>query len=284
MGYQELIASLRTDGEEKVRELRDNAQAEADKINAEAADAIARLREESRKKQDTLARHQAEHLLSSAGDKARAIRLEAEQALAERLFSLALSCLAESGLIPSLQLIERSLTLPSGSHPDLRGAYSIKRLEQAENTLKEALFKYIFSMDMHHLIRGFFTTLANTVNLLSLYKYLKWEVAAGPAFIEGGSIRTDRFHRIIESRNSNELVQLIYKQTGLSVEDRDGPHLESMFNRYLTGKAKRMGRDDSDIGFILNYLWRCYMEARNLSVISYGKMIDKAVVRQELAY
>jgi len=95
MGYQELIASLRTEGEEKIKEIRDNAQADADKINAETADAIARIREEFREKQDTLGKHQEDNVLSSARDKARIIWLEAEQSLSERLFGLAQSCLDE---------------------------------------------------------------------------------------------------------------------------------------------------------------------------------------------
>jgi vacuolar-type H+-ATPase subunit E/Vma4 len=95
MGYQELIASLRTEGKEKIKEIRDEAQAEAERINAEAADTIARMREEFREKQDTLGRHQEGHVLSSAGNKARIIRLEAEQSLSDRLFRLALSCLDE---------------------------------------------------------------------------------------------------------------------------------------------------------------------------------------------
>jgi vacuolar-type H+-ATPase subunit E/Vma4 len=95
MGYQELIASLRAKGEEKIKEIRDNAQAEADSINAESADTIARMREEFREKQDTLGKNQEEHVLSSAGNKARIIRLYAEQSLSDRLFRLALACLEE---------------------------------------------------------------------------------------------------------------------------------------------------------------------------------------------
>ena len=95
MGYQELIASLRAEGEEKIKEIRDDAQAEADRINEESADAIARVRKEFRGKQDTLGRHQEERVLSSARNKARIIRLESEQSLSDRLFMLAMSCLNE---------------------------------------------------------------------------------------------------------------------------------------------------------------------------------------------
>jgi len=95
MGYQELIASLRTEGEEKIKAIRDEAQAEAERINAESAEAIALMKEEFREKQETLGTHQEEQVLSSAENKARIIRLEAEHALSDRLFRLALLCLNE---------------------------------------------------------------------------------------------------------------------------------------------------------------------------------------------
>ena len=191
---------------------------------------------------------------------------------------------AESDISSSLKLIEKSLVLPSGIAPDLQGTYEKEGLQQAENGLKRALFAYIFSLHMHPVMRSFFTALADTVNLLALYKHLKWETSAEPAFIDGSSIPEERFRRISASRNSDELVQLIYKQTGLSLEEWDEPRLEPMFNRYITGQIKRRGRETSDIGFILNYLWRCSIEARNLTVISYGTEIDRALIKRELVY
>jgi hypothetical protein len=191
---------------------------------------------------------------------------------------------AETDIPSSLQVIERSLELPSGNSPDLQDIYTKNGLQKTEEVLKRVVFKNMASLQMHHLMKSFFAALVNTVNLLALYKHLKWGITAELTFIDGGSIHMDSFHRVIASRKIDEIVHLIYKQTGISLEELDLPRLESMLNSYLIQQTKRMEREGSDIGFILNYLWRCYTEAGNLTIISYGKKIDKTIIKRELAY
>lgn len=95
MGHEELIASLRKEGAEKVQALRDEAGAEAEKIRAETDGKIKRLREEFRDKEAGLLKAREEEILSSAERKAKAILLTAEDSLSARLFKLSLACLHE---------------------------------------------------------------------------------------------------------------------------------------------------------------------------------------------
>jgi len=95
MGHEELISSLRKEGEEKVRAIRDAAEAEAENIRMETAGKMNRLREEFRKKEARLTILQEEDALSSAQKKARTIMLSAEKSLSERLFHLSLTFLHE---------------------------------------------------------------------------------------------------------------------------------------------------------------------------------------------
>jgi vacuolar-type H+-ATPase subunit C/Vma6 len=215
------------------------------------------------------------------GSKAEIDHLLAYSLLAEHIKG---ALRAKSDIPSTLQVIEKSLEFPSGSSPDLQDIYLKNGLQKAEEGLKKAVFEYIVSLQMHHVMKSFFAALVNTVNLLALYKHLKWGITVEPAFINGGSIPEDGFHRVIASRKIDEIVQLTYKQTGLSLEELELPRLESMLNSYLIRQTKRMEREGSDIGFILHYLWRCYIEARNLTVISYGKKIDKTIIKRELAY
>jgi len=191
---------------------------------------------------------------------------------------------AETDIPSSLQAIEKCLALPSGGSPDLHEIYLNNGFQKAEEGLKQKVFEYIFSLRMHHIMKRFFTALVNTANLLALYKHLKWGITAEPAFIKGESIPEDSFHFVVESRTIDDTVKLIYKQTGISIEEVEAARLESVLNRYLIKQTKRMEREGSDIGFILNYLWRSYIEAINLSVLSYGKSIDKPIIKQELVY
>jgi vacuolar-type H+-ATPase subunit E/Vma4 len=95
MGYQELIASLRKEGEQKIQAVRTETDAEAEKIRAETAGKIERIREEFRKEEAKLTKALEDDILSAAEKKARTIRLSAEKSLSDRLFTLALTCLHE---------------------------------------------------------------------------------------------------------------------------------------------------------------------------------------------
>lgn len=95
MGYQELIASLRKEGEEKIKAIRDTTQSEAEEIKTEAAKKIEKIKEEFQAKEAGLRKSQEDNILSTAEYKVRIIRLTAEKTLSDRLFRLASSCLDE---------------------------------------------------------------------------------------------------------------------------------------------------------------------------------------------
>jgi len=95
MEHDALIASLRKEGDEKIRAIRDAAGAEAEQIKTGTAGKIERLREEYRWKEAGLTKTQEDDILSSAEKKARVIMLAAEKSLSDRLFHLSLSCLHE---------------------------------------------------------------------------------------------------------------------------------------------------------------------------------------------
>lgn len=88
-----MIDSLRKEGEKKAQALRAETRAQADKITSETAGKIKQLREEFRKKETALIMKQGNDVLSAAENRARSIRLSAEESLSARLFEFAGSML-----------------------------------------------------------------------------------------------------------------------------------------------------------------------------------------------
>ena len=95
MGYQELIDTLRTEAEEKIRSLRDESEAGAEKIRADKEEKIRLLHEEFRNREAMEIKKLQADLFSDAEKTARALRLSAEKALSDRLYSCAQSLLRE---------------------------------------------------------------------------------------------------------------------------------------------------------------------------------------------
>lgn len=94
MGYKELIEDLLREGEEKVRAIRQEAEAGAGKIRKDALRRIEEMRAAYGKKQFSALKDEVDAVLSEAQGKARAIRLSAEEELSGRLRRLAAEALA----------------------------------------------------------------------------------------------------------------------------------------------------------------------------------------------
>lgn len=93
MGYVELIAALRRDGEEQLDKIRSDAEREAERVKGNASARIERLKAEYAGRLAPLEAAQARTVLADAESRASSIRLAAESALAKRLFLLARSSL-----------------------------------------------------------------------------------------------------------------------------------------------------------------------------------------------
>ncbi|PLX83497.1 MAG: hypothetical protein C0617_11255 [Desulfuromonas sp.] len=83
------MEALRRQGEEKTRAVREQAEAEEQKARGEALERLDRLEAEFRERRGRALDEQSGALLGEAAAKMRRVRLEAEHALAERLWSLA---------------------------------------------------------------------------------------------------------------------------------------------------------------------------------------------------
>lgn len=95
MGCKELIEALRREGEEKVRAIWQEAEAEAGKIRADDEERIKRMQEEYSRMQASAIKERIDPILSEAKQKADAIRLAAEKDMSVRLYLLALSVLSD---------------------------------------------------------------------------------------------------------------------------------------------------------------------------------------------
>ncbi len=93
MGCKELIESLRAAADEKIKALRREVEQEAGKVGAETARKLEELRAAYSRQRSSTAAEKAAKILSEANTAARLIRLSAEKALSERLYSLAVESL-----------------------------------------------------------------------------------------------------------------------------------------------------------------------------------------------
>ncbi|RJQ47040.1 MAG: hypothetical protein C4538_05735 [Nitrospiraceae bacterium] len=94
MGYEELIAYLRAEADNKIKKLWDDSHAEAEKIRSEMSERLVNMRQEHGKTLGEAVHKIRNDIFFEAQKKAREIKLISEQDISRRLFSLAASHLS----------------------------------------------------------------------------------------------------------------------------------------------------------------------------------------------
>jgi V/A-type H+-transporting ATPase subunit E len=93
MSYRELIDALHRESEQKARKIWEEAEAEAERVRADASKRIGEAREGRERSQSSAVKVLTEAILSEAAARARATRLLAEKDLSDRLYRIALNSL-----------------------------------------------------------------------------------------------------------------------------------------------------------------------------------------------
>lgn len=151
-----------------------------------------------------------------------------------------------------------------------------------ESELMRRYLTFTAQGKFHPLVKSFFSHVVDARNLMGVYKYLKLDEKTPPSFSAGGSVSWKRYHDIAEKRDGFALMSVIRKLSGVKSERLDDTtvdhSLHVMISRFLRGE----GRKPLEIGLILDYLWRCSLQAINLSIIFRGRNLDSKTIEGEL--
>lgn len=155
-------------------------------------------------------------------------------------------------------------------------------LKEIEQRLTNIYLEHMIDSKLHPVIREYFISIIDLRNIVSLYKYLWWDIKTSPHFIRGGSINPKTLGEAMDSKDIFRIGFIIKKLTGIKIESPDATNIENCLLRWIKRSLVRVGRETSGIGLILDYLWKCYLEVRNLRIIMYSSDIDREVISAEL--
>jgi len=181
----------------------------------------------------------------------------------------------------------------AGELENLFSSFSVKfkglaKIAEAEGTrgLESALtnryLAYTVQGKLHPLMRSFFVRIIDARNVMSAYKYLRLDERTVPSFIDGGSIIWTRYVNIADRKDISGLISVIKKLTDIRIEKPDAANVENSLYKMITKFLKKQGRQPLGVGLILDYLWRCSLEAMNLSILFHGRDLNRETVMAEL--
>lgn len=163
----------------------------------------------------------------------------------------------------------------------LRDIFSQEGLKGVEEEIVNKCIGEIKKTDLHPVIENFFSYIVDMRNIIVLHKYLRWTVTSEPVFIQGGSITTTSLLSAVRASENSGIERFIRQRTGRIIQNPTASGIEHALLSDLTRRIRFNSRS-SDITQILDYLWKMYIEARNLSILSYGTALERETIREEL--
>ena len=182
-------------------------------------------------------------------------------------------------LFSAVEGLEDCFTSLSSRFAGLCNIFTESGLPGVERTLSVRYLEHAVHSKLHPVMKDFFIAIVDSRNILSLYKYIRFDVKMEPPFISGGSISEIMYKEIADRKDIAEMSSLVLKPAGIKPEPAN---METSLYRMVTRLLKKAGRDPLSVGLILDYLWRCSIEATNMSIILYGRDIDREIIESEM--
>ena len=133
-------------------------------------------------------------------------------------------------------------------------------------------------------IHGFFVSLIDLRNVVTLYKHLRWGVDDAAAFIPGGTIEPIRLQQASANKDAAYLDALVRRIAGRAAPPLAASEsaLETVLLTSLTHQLRKTGGDSEGVGLILEYIWRVYVHARNGALLLHAGSLGANALEREL--
>lgn len=171
-----------------------------------------------------------------------------------------------------------------GEASALEAAYAEGGLKDVETRLMRCYLSRVVARRMVPPVRAFFVAFIDLRNLMMLYKKLRWQIAEEPAYLPGGSIGADRLREAGSGDAPGGLDALLRESIGRAAPPLAAGEtaLESRLLGDLTRRLHAAAGEDEDLGLLLDYAWRLYVEARNRAIVLHAGGLDPATLAREL--
>ncbi len=187
-----------------------------------------------------------------------------------------------SDLLNAVSGVERLFSAISIKFVGLTDIAQKDGLRGVEQFLTETYLAVVIGSKLDRLLRKFFSRLVDARNILSIYKYLRLDYSESPSVLPGGSIAEKKLRELSAKDDIAAVGPMIRVLTGIKVERLEPTMVELALYKGMTRWLRMEGREPLGVGPILDYLWRCSIEAMNLSILYQGKDLERDIVAAEL--
>jgi len=201
--------------------------------------------------------------------------------LEDSLLGIAIQEILSSGqdFHKTLHALEAYFTSKTNRFCGLSGQYEKNGLRGLEMFLREKFVALIMHQCNSPLLKTFFSYMIAFYNCMELAKSQRWEVAEEHVYLDGGTIRPEKFRRAHFKKNP-DVVLKIFPIPGAAEESTSVIQLEKTLLCLITRVLRRWASQRTTVGEILFYLWEQYRYARNISMVVCTLQLKDEMVRE----
>ena len=173
-------------------------------------------------------------------------------------------------------------TAISNRFTELPETFQQEGLKGIERMLLRCYLEYIVATKLHPVIKTFFKHLIDFHNIMGLAKCFRWEITTPPSFINGGTIPSQRLTKSLSRGTFTGVAFHRKPRLTRPITGEELALLEISLLRDLTKYQQRSGRNPTSMNQIIDYLWRRYIETRNIGLITHRSAISEDLLAKEL--
>lgn len=180
-----------------------------------------------------------------------------------------------------LNALESCLSSRSSIFYGLSTHYEKNGFRALELFLRETLLTFISLQNKSPMLKTFLQYMVDFHNCISLAKNIRWEIELEPVFINGGTLKPEKFKRTHLRKD----LGAVLKSFPIHNQEEDvssAAELETLLLSLITKKLRRWSYERTEIGDILFYLWEQFRYAKNISMVLNTIQLEDETVRKSI--
>ena len=167
-------------------------------------------------------------------------------------------------VVDAVRLLDVLLEQESGVAPQLENILAEQGYRQMEEQLTNLFFLAVVKQTQSPALRGYFGSLIDLHNLLSILKARRWKLSETATLLAGGAHSPEQWQVLLRVGREPQLHKAIGRISG--VEGFDAESVEHALLGKIHHTLHRQARAEPEAFLFLDYLWERYLQARNLGL------------------
>jgi hypothetical protein len=167
-------------------------------------------------------------------------------------------------ILDAVRVLDVALEEKAAVAPQLEKIMTEQGYRQMEERLVTLFFQSAVSWSRKPILHKYFSELVDLHNVLSILKFRRWNLSGQQKLLPGGTYSPEKWQVLQRVDREPQLLKVIGQISGS--EEFDTQSVEHSLLCRIHHRLHRQARAEPESFLFLDYLWECYLRAKNLGL------------------